>query len=176
MDPGTESPSPLEASLTLRPGTAGDESFLFGVYASTRREELDAAGWDEGARRMFLDMQFKAQRQGYRGAYPEADFSIVLRDSVPAGQIVVSRGELLIQLVDVALLPEHRGQGIGGVLLTRLLKEAAQANQRVRLMAVKGSRASRLYARMGFRKLEQGDLFDTWQWTPGAVSAARTDD
>ncbi len=50
----------------------------------------------------------------------------------------------------VALLPESRGQGIGRILLERLLEEARSQYDGVSLAVAKGNPAERLYRRLGF--------------------------
>ncbi len=62
--PGSGGPGPF-GTLGLRPEEPQDQAFLFELYASTRREELDAWGWPPQARAAFLRMQFQAS-QGYR--------------------------------------------------------------------------------------------------------------
>ncbi|HUA68934.1 MAG TPA: hypothetical protein VMA13_10360, partial [Candidatus Saccharimonadales bacterium] len=99
--------------IALRPEHAGDEDFLFAVYASTRQEELDLTSWDSSTRTAFLDMQFKAMRRGYRAMFPTADFSIVLRGPERIGRMVVLQLAREIRVVDLALLPEFRNQKAG---------------------------------------------------------------
>ncbi len=61
--------------------------------------------------------------------------------------------------LSIAVLPEYRGQGIGGQLLTRLL-EAARANfTGVSLSVQRDNQAMELYRRFGFEVVcEDGDL------------------
>jgi GNAT superfamily N-acetyltransferase len=150
--------------ITLRPESAEDEPLLFELYAETRAAELDGVGWDPAMRRSFLTMQFKAQRQGYRTMFPEAAFSIIITDDRPAGRIVVNRTEGEIRLVDLVLLPPYRGRGIGTQLLTGLCAQAVEGKKALRLHALKGSRARRLYERLGFRKVDETGVYDQMEW------------
>ena len=127
-----------------------DDSFLYDLYGSTRREEMAAWGWDAAQEQMFLKLQFTAQRRHHDIAFPGADHQIVLSDSLPIGEIVVFRMASEIRLVNIALLPEHRGYGIGASLIRGLVEEAKAQAKPVTLHVDKLNRAARLYQRLGF--------------------------
>ena len=81
--------APIDLSkIALRPEVRQDEPFNFELYASTRKEEVDAWGWPAEMQSAFLQMQFKAY-QGHRAAFPNADFQIVHRQPV---RLTVSTG------------------------------------------------------------------------------------
>jgi GNAT superfamily N-acetyltransferase len=155
------------AATTLRPEWPADGPFLLEVYAGARQEELDALGWPAAMRESFLRMQCNAQQQGYRAAYPRAEFAIILSGDQPVGRMVVNRAEDEFLLVDIALLPAHRGRGIGTALIKGLLREAAAANKPVRLSVIKGQRAFQLYHRLGFAKTGEDGLRDQMEWRGG---------
>jgi len=129
-----------------------------------RQEELDAWGWPPEMRSGFLAMQFKAS-QSHHHAFPNAEFQIVLLDGVPAGRLIVNRTREDLQLVDIALLPAFRNAGIGAALLQRLIGEAAATKKPLRLHVLNGSRAGRLYQRLGFVQTAKPNC--TWQWSGG---------
>ena len=152
------------SATCLRPEASADAPFLLEVYASTRQEELAATGWPAEMRKPFLRMQFNAQRQGYRTAFPHAQFAIILSAGQTVGRIVIDRAEDGFLLVDIALLPEHRGRGIGTALLQNLLREAAVAGKPVRLSVLKGQRAVQFYQHLGFVKTGEDGLRDQMEW------------
>jgi ribosomal protein S18 acetylase RimI-like enzyme len=136
--------------IDLRPIGPGDEDFLYRVYASVRGEELAACGWSEEQQRLFLNMQLKARDQSYSMYYPELDDKIVLLNAEPVGRLIVSRSEEAIRLVDVTLLPESRGAGIGTTLIGDLSTEADAANKTIRLQVERTNpQALSLYQRLG---------------------------
>lgn len=136
-------------SITLRLVRPDDEAFLHELYASTRAAELAAYGWDEAQQAAFLSLQFRGQQAHY-AEYPHADERIILNDAQPIGRLFVSRLAQEIRLVDIALLPAWRGQGIGAQLIADLLAEAARVGLPVRLHVEKFNAARRLYERLGF--------------------------
>jgi len=162
-------PSNLNAIL-VRAERPSDEVFLFELYASTRQEELDAWGWPPEMRNAFLTLQFKAS-QGQHQACPDAEFQIILLDGVNAGRMIVQRTCEGLHLVDIALLPQYRNAGIGTALLRRITGEAAAANKPLRLSVLKGSRAGRLYQRLGFVKTGETAMRLEMEWRAPIATA-----
>jgi ribosomal protein S18 acetylase RimI-like enzyme len=137
--------------VTLRPMEPTDASFLLNVYASTRTHELQAWGWDAAQRDMFVAMQWSAQQQGYRTQFPHAQQHIVCLEACCVGYLTVDAHDEVVHIVDIALLPPYRNNGIGGTLLQNVLAHATHDGQRVRLRVVHNNPARRLYARLGFQ-------------------------
>src|SRR5918998_1251839 len=122
------------ARVESRPVTPEDEEFLLGVYASTREEELSQVEWPPGQKEAFLRSQFEAQRQQYFARFPDAQYEVILLDGRPAGRIWVGRDSEQIRLLDIALLPEAQNQGVGTLLLRRLIDEARGSGKKLRHM------------------------------------------
>ncbi|HEY3762546.1 MAG TPA: GNAT family N-acetyltransferase [Verrucomicrobiae bacterium] len=146
--------------ISLRPEQAGDEDFLFKVYASTRQEELDLTGWNAHQRAAFLDMQFKAMRHGYRAMFPAAEFSIILREERNIGRMVIDRTEKEVRVVDLALLPESRNQGVGTLLMQHVCQGAEQVKKTVTLSVLKNTRSISWYQRLGFSIIGHKGLYE----------------
>lgn len=155
--------------ITLRPIRDEDLPLLYRIYASTRQEELAAVDWTPEQKAAFLRMQFDAQHAHYQKHYRGAEFSLVLCDGAPVGRLYVGRWREEIRLVDVALLPEHRGAGIGTRLLRRLFAEAEAAGKPVRIHVEQMNPALRLYERLGFRRIGDHGVYHLMEWRAGAV-------
>lgn len=162
---------PGTVPISLRPATASDEAFLFALYASTREGELATWGWAPAQRDAFLRMQWMAQGRDQAVRYAGADHRVVLVEGAPAGRLLVARGEKEWRLVDIALLPAHRGAGVGTRLLRELVDEAARARVPLRLRVLHGNAARALYERLGFRpepaQAADGDPYLAMEWLPG---------
>lgn len=137
----------------LRPATPQDRPFLARLYASTREEELAAVPFTPEQRAAFLDQQFDAQSRHYATVYDDASFDVVEVGGRAAGRLIVAREPEELRIVDIALLPEHRGGGLGTRLLERVLREADARGVRTTLHVEAHGRAQRLYARLGFRSV-----------------------
>jgi len=153
-------------AVRLRSVTSEDESFLRQLFATTRADELALLAWDKNQKEAFIAMQFNAQKQQYAMSYPEAQHSLILLNDVPIGRLLLDKGELEFTLVDVALLPVHRGDGIGTGLIQDIVKEAAVARKPVRLHVLASSAAKRLYERLGFSRVGGDTVYLEMKWVP----------
>ena len=155
-------------ALTLRSVTPADEAFLFEVYAAGRLEELAQVPWDEAQKHAFLTFQFKAQHQHYQSEFAGADFHVILDDDVPVGRFYVDRRADEIRILDIALLPDHQGRGLGGALLGPLLAEAEAAGKPVSIYVESHkSLARRFFERLGFGETEDHGVSVLMTWHPG---------
>lgn len=166
--PRKETPDNRAPAITLRAVEPEDEPFLFRVYASTRADEMAVSGWDASQQEAFLRLQFRAQTLAYGAQFPDADHRIILDRDHLIGRILIARTESEIRLVDITLLPEQRGAGIGTTLIRNLQREAAMAGQAVRLRVMKTNRAARLYQRLGFTKTDESSIHFQMEWHPDA--------
>ena len=141
--------------ISLRRITSEDEAFLARLYASTREQELAQTNWSEEQKAMFCRMQFNAQTKDYRANYPDASFDVIERDGVSAGRLLVRRADDAIHVIDIALLPQYRGAGIGTKLLNDLREEAKAAGKKLSIHVEQFNPARRLYERLGFQQVEE---------------------
>ena len=121
-------------------------------------DELAHVGWSPAQADAFLRMQFDLQRAHYRRHYPDASFLIVLLDGRPIGRLYVHYTPQDVRVLDIALVPDARGNGIGRWLLEKVLEEAARLAAPVTLHVGLGNPARRLYERLGFRAVSQDAL------------------
>ncbi|HEY6942980.1 GNAT family N-acetyltransferase [Dokdonella sp.] len=144
-------------AVALRDLRADDDEFLYRVYAGTRLEELAPLGWSVEQVDTFLRMQYAAQRSDYWRNYDTTRFHVVTCDGVDAGRLYVQRGSDELRIVDIALLPEFRGRGVGGYLLAQLAAEADAAGLAMRIHVERDNPAQHLYLRFGFAFREEAD-------------------
>jgi len=152
-------------SLSLRPVTPADVSFLARVYASSRAEELAVTGWSEEQKEIFCRSQFDAQSAYYAANYPGASFQIIEREGWPMGRLYVDRWEKEIRIVDITLLPEFHGSGTGTKLLRDLQEEARGAGKSLTIHVERFNRALELYQRLGFKQVEDKGVYLLLEWS-----------
>jgi ribosomal protein S18 acetylase RimI-like enzyme len=145
--------------VALRPVRDDDERFLLRVYAGTRAEELAPVAWSPEQKAAFVAQQFAAQTAHYARHYAGMTADVILVDDEPAGRLLVARWPDEIRIVDISILPEHRGRGAGSVLLGELLDEAAAAGKRLSIHVERENRARRLYERLGFRQADEYGVY-----------------
>lgn len=152
-------------TVVLRPSTEADREFLVALYASTRDEELSQVLWAPGQREVFVRMQFTAQDTEYRRHNPDGSFDVVEVAGRPAGRLIVDRRPGDIRIVDVSLLPEARGAGVGTRLIGDLLEEARASACIVSIHVEAHNRAAELYARLGFAVAADLGVYRRMEWT-----------
>jgi ribosomal protein S18 acetylase RimI-like enzyme len=150
----------------LRPAAPDDAEFLYRVYASTREEELAVVPWSPEQKAAFLRMQFKAQATDYHAKNPAARFLIIESAGRPVGRLYLDRSGAEERIIDIALLPDARGAGLGRAILETLLGEAAAAGKAVTIHVEKMNRALRLYERLGFQPVEDQGVYLYLRWSP----------
>jgi GNAT superfamily N-acetyltransferase len=157
-------------AITLRPETAEDEAFLRRLNIAVRWNEFAALPLPADQKVALLQQQYDARHAGYRADYPDANFQVVERDGAPIGRFYVQRGKREHRLVDIAILPEHHGQGIGAALIDILLTSAARARATATLRVDHFNPAKRLYLRKGFVEIEDLGLDALMRWTAPSAS------
>jgi ribosomal protein S18 acetylase RimI-like enzyme len=160
--------------VTRRASGPDDEPFLTRVFASTRPAELALLGWSAEQQAEFAGSQSRFQRRAYAERHPGCAFEIVLVDRTPVGRLFLAREASELRVVDIALLPEFRGAGIGTQLLRRILDEAADRGVAVCLEVDLGNPARRLYERLGFAIEASTELQLSMRWTPAGATQEKT--
>jgi GNAT superfamily N-acetyltransferase len=164
-------PTSLAASgLTFRAEADDDLPFLRHLYASTRAEELSVTGWTDAQKLAFTDSQFDLQRHHYRTYYPRTEWNVLENHGTPIGRLYLQCRITTFLVIDIALLPEWRGRGLGTELMQWICTLARAAGKSVTVTVEKYNRAQTLYRRLGFREIAEGGVYWEMEWraTDGA--------
>ena len=161
----------MNPGIHFRSASQEDDPFLCQVFASTRERLLASLPFDAAQKEAFARQQHLCQDQYYRQQYPHASFEIVCSGDQPIGRLYLNRTREEILIVDIALLPEFRGAGIGGALLNDLLAEAAQTGRQVTIHVDKFNPALRLYQRLGFRIVHDAGADWAMEWQSELVGS-----
>ncbi len=124
-----------------------------------RRDEMAQTGWDEGTVEKFLYFQFNLQHTQYHINYPNASFNIIYIGDKRIGRLYVNRTNEEIRIIDISLLPEFRGKGLGTRILNDLITEANTAGLPLRLSVTYDNPARHLYERLGFITTDKGEVY-----------------
>ena len=154
----------------FRPETADDLPFLRALYASTRETELAATDWSAAQKADFLHMQFGLQHRYYSEHFTDAAFDIVQHAGQDIGRRYVLRRPDALTLIDMALLPQWRGQGIGTVMLEALLMEARATGRQLLLHVDHDNPARRMYLRAGFQEIGDNGVYSKMRWHAAAAT------
>jgi len=169
--PGFELPVALSSQgFRLRPETDADIPFLRRLYASTREEELKPVDWSAEQKQAFLASQFEAQRRYYRATIEGCAFDVIEHHGVPAGRLYLQLRQTRLHIVDISLVPEWRGQGVGTSILQALQAEGRGRDKAVGIFVEKFNPALRLYRRLGFADIADHGVYLEMEWLPTAFS------
>jgi ribosomal protein S18 acetylase RimI-like enzyme len=164
----------LTSQVYRRPMREEDMPFLLLVYASVRAEELSVVPWTLEQKAAFLQMQFMAQHTDYNRNYPNAAFDVIMLGDEPIGRISVDQDAEELRLLDIALLPQWRGHGIGSHLIDGLLADAKAAGQTIVLYVEGNNPAQRLYKRLGFQYDSDNGPYQRLTWRAETARQANT--
>lgn len=135
----------------LRAATPADEAWQLAIYASTRADELAQTGWSPEQCEAFVRQQHQAQRQHYARHFPDSVCHLVLvKDDEIAGRLWVDERPDRLHILDIALLPAWRGQGLGTSCLRALADQAEASGRALGIQVEIHNPARRLYERLGF--------------------------
>ncbi|HTE20911.1 MAG TPA: GNAT family N-acetyltransferase, partial [Armatimonadota bacterium] len=81
----------------------------------------------------------------------------------------VARWAEEIRIVDIALLPEHRGGGVGTMLIRRLFDEGDASGRKVSIHVEIFNPARRLYERLGFVQAAERGVYLLMERNPIAA-------
>jgi len=179
-----DSPSPPQAfhlpaalgaeGIALRSETDSDVPFLQALYASTRAFELNlATDWSEAQKWAFILSQFAAQRLHYRRYHPDASFEVIERNGMPIGRLYLEVSETRLDVIDIALMPEWRGQRLGTALLRALIETAHTRKLGVGIFVEKYNPALRLYQRLGFAHIADAEVYLEMEWRSSQANVAQ---
>lgn len=162
----------LAAGFGLRPQRDDDYAFLERLYFSVRWEEIEPLDWPDALKRAFLADQCRLQHAHYQKFYYNAEFLILEKAGEPVGRLYIFRGGSEHRVVDISLLPQVRGGGIGGALLQAVQAEAAGLGKTVSLHVEKCNPAQNLYRRLGFRDIGEDGPYRLMVWQAILPAAA----
>ncbi len=154
--------------VSVRGQREEDLPFLEALYRSTREAELDRTPWGEAQKQAFIAMQFEAQHRHYQQHYPDALWLILEHLGAPIGRLYLERWSSEHRIIDIALIPQRRGSGIGKAVLDDVMADAAAAKKAVGIHVEKENPAMRLYQRLGFTRVEDKGVYDLLRWSAQA--------
>ena len=155
-----------KGQVTFRIIADEDKAFLRDVYADSRAWELAHTTWSEKEFREFLDKQFDLQTIGYQQSFIGAIHRIIQLDGVDIGRLIVLRTDELLRIIDLSIMTDYRGRGIGADILKSLINEAVGGKVPVKLSVERGNPAINLYKRLDFKPVAMNANHIEMIWQP----------
>jgi GNAT superfamily N-acetyltransferase len=157
--------------LTVRHEAGGpsEEAFLYLLFASNKAPEMALMPVDLRQKEFLLQIQFKSMNYTYRTRFPKARFEIVELDRWPIGRIVTDVQDTHVYYVDIALMPQAQGKGIGSALLEAMLAEPRRLGVPARAKSLSYNIPSlRMFERSGFTKVRVSLPYVDLEWPRAA--------
>lgn len=156
----------VDRGITLEEQNAASAGFLLRLYLQTRWDELAGTHWPDEQKAGFLTQQFTFQDLHYSRHYPAAARGVIMRCSQPIGRLYLYALPGELRIVDIALLPAQRSQGIGTALLGAVLQHAWARGEAVTIHVEAFNRARALYSRLGFVEVGGDQVYRKMECRP----------
>lgn len=161
--------------VSLRTCTEADLPFLQRLYASTRALEMEQVDWTDAQKDEFLQFQFHAQHTHYNEHFAQASRDIIEVDGGACGRLYLDLRVDEIRLIDIALLPESCGQGVGGAILAAILEAGRARNLPVTIHVEQNNPALHLYQRLGFEQIDEQGIYFLMRWAAPSSEPTKED-
>lgn len=152
---------------------ADDAAVVRRAHVAHRAELLDGADLPADSFARLLAQQHEFQERHIAIHHPRADRLMLIESGTAAGtpavgRVVIDRTGSPWQLVDIAIVPEAQGRGIGATTIGQLQRDAATARVAIELHVMHANtRAAALYRRLGFvDAIAASDSHARMIWTP----------
>ena len=149
--------------IRYAPVTADDFEQLVTLRIAAMRESLERLGrFDHDRARERLRNSF----------YPEHTW-LILADDQAVGFYTLRPAADALSLDHLYIHPDYQSQGIGSVVLSRIVSEAEQLGLPIRLNALRQSASNRFYQRHGFTATHE-DEFDVYYVRPASAPQSQS--
>ena len=138
-------------NVTRRAVQDSDEALLRALYATTRKFELNQVPFTPEQKQAFLAMQFDAQRKHYSANYPQGVHEVICADNNPVGRVWTAVLEDELRIMDITLLPEWRGRGVGAAVLRELIAQSEALSKPLRVWVEIWNPSQGIFQHLGFQ-------------------------
>jgi len=148
---------------------ADPQTFAYRLFAQDKLAQFAAIGLPQPHAERLVQMQWRGRNLTYAAQYPGAEnWTVSLEDGAPIGCYSLQKTAQNVRIVDLAILPEWRGQGIGTHVLQQVAQQATAAGKTFSLRVEKQNPALRLYTRLGFAAVNEDETsYEMVLSTPG---------
>jgi len=153
-------------SINLRFADNNDHVIICALYSDMKAFDMSIIPESDDIRQKLLLTQFRARNFSFDTMYGREAQWIVERDGVAVGSLVVGELDGALRLAEIALVPEHRGGGLGTALIRAVQAAAVARHLPIRLQVHPLNPARHLYGRLGFAEVGVGMANLEMEWHP----------
>jgi ribosomal protein S18 acetylase RimI-like enzyme len=107
----------------------------------------------------------RRQKRHYAAEYPEATHDLISHGEAAVGRLYLSRKTERLHILDITVLPQHRGVGIGSFVLQQLIAEAGPSGKAVTIYVESFNPSLKLFRKLGFEPVAETGFHLLLQWT-----------
>ncbi|WPC43959.1 GNAT family N-acetyltransferase [Clostridium sp. JS66] len=134
---------------------AKHEDMLLKIFKESRQDLTWISGITEEQKESIIAQQFMMEQQQLMEMYPEAQLNIITMDGKPIGRLYIYYGKTVDRILEIGLLEEYRGRGIGRKIVTTVVGNAVEKEKTVSLqVAWFNQGAYAFYEKLGFKVVE----------------------
>jgi ribosomal protein S18 acetylase RimI-like enzyme len=168
-------PAQLPNGITLRATTASDSTWERRIHDASRSDLLLIDGEADFVQSI-VDFQYRAKGSGHADAYPNAHYYMIEKSADVVGRLMIDFGHNEVRIVDITILPQWHGKGIGTTVLQAMQQVAGRIAAPVVLaVQINNINARKLYQSLGFKldpdcKPSQTHLLMRWDPTANMMA------
>ena len=143
---------------TLRKATTTDHDLIYGLKKESIYAYVEEIwGWDE-------DYQVKDFNKDFQNI---EQFQVIESDGCFIGFVQLYIHDKYVELVEIHLVSEKRGNGIGSTIIKSIINDAINTGRTVRLGCFKKNfDANSLYVHIGFKQVSETDTHYILEYNP----------
>ncbi len=149
--------------VTRRQVCPADDALLLRLYAASRESELSQVQWPAEQKHAFVAMQFEAQRRHYQLTYPNGSHQVICADDAPVGRIWSCELSDELRIMDITVLPDFRGRGIGSSVLREIVAESERLEKPLRIWIETWNPSQIIFQHFGFVPVGNDGVNTQWE-------------
>ncbi|KAB3525748.1 GNAT family N-acetyltransferase [Alkaliphilus serpentinus] len=132
----------------LRDISIEDKEFIYCTKKSSIYDFVKKTwGWDEAY-----------QMRDFHSDFNLTDFKIIALNKKDIGFIQTNESEIMINIIEIHVIQEYQGHGIGSSIIKSIIEQAAKDNKTITIGCFKDNlRAKELYTKLGFKVIATTD-------------------
>lgn len=162
----------LPQPLHLRNSNDDDYPFFTALFSSTR-DDLRQLDWPQDKIEELIRQQQLVQETGMRDLFPQAQYFVIDYAGQSIGRVVLDIEPDNIRLVNISLIPQAKGNGIGRAIMHALQSYAQEHQCSLNLAVFQFNEPARnLYLSCGFTIIRNDGIQDHMIWRSSEQQAA----
>lgn len=157
----------FNGNISMRLAGPSDKAFLSTLFHQTRNFIYEYADAEDDYKRMVVEHQERFRETGYGTDFPNSMDFVIEDAGTRIGRVQIDFSDDVVHVVDIAIIAQARGKGVGEEVLRGVQRVAAVNRSPVLLSCAHDNvPAQQLYAKLGFQLYQAGPTSSRLIWYP----------